>query len=179
MRSEAITGDVDLSGEGTIDWVHWGESAARNHKNLGTEIGEYRITPPDLTAEYDDKNTTVFSWTGGSPKETESGTKRYSYLNDRPDIRAVVPIAAQVGTLRTARLYLGGKGTRVSFEASLTDGSAPAPPRIEISNEATFLVRLVVTYAAKTPGASLEVKGSVLERFTDDGSLRIAAVTLR
>jgi hypothetical protein len=169
---------VDLASEGTLDWVHWGRAGQRNEKVSGDGIGEYTIAPAGLPREFAENTTVRFAWSGGTPTAAEPGTNTYSYLNDADGIVATIPIDAST-TKRTARLYVGGKTSRVRFELSLTDDSAPPPPPIELEDDTgSFLTRLVVVFAAATDGAKLQAKCSLLKRFTSDASVRIAAVTL-
>lgn len=169
---------VDLASEGTRDWVHWGRASQRNEKADGDGIGEYTIAPSGLAREFANISDVRFAWSGGTPVASEPGTNWYSYLNDAEGIVATLPIDAS-RTKRTARLYLGGKGSRVRFELSLTDRSAPPPAPIEIQEPlGAFLTKLVVVFAAATDGAKLQVKCSLLTRFTTDASVRIAAATL-
>lgn len=170
---------VDLSAEGTRDWAHWGYGSQRNEMISGDGIGEYEISPASLVREYASNTSVSFKWTGGTPTAEQAGTNTYSYLNDVDGIVATVPVDAST-TKRTARLYLGGKGSRVRFEFSLTDGSAPPPPPIEVEDAAnSFLTTFVVVFAAATTTAKLQAKCTLLRRFTTDASVRVAAVTLK
>jgi hypothetical protein len=169
---------VDLASEGTRDWVHWGRAEQRNEKADGDGIGEYTIAPSSLAREFANNSAIHFAWRGGAPVASEPGTNWYSYLNEAEGIVATLPIDAS-RTKRTAHLYLGGMASRVRFELSLTDGSAPPPAPIEIEERfGSFLTKLVVVFAAATDGAKLQVKCSLVGRFTEDASLRIAAATL-
>jgi hypothetical protein len=169
---------VDLAREGTRDWVHWGLASQRNEKADGDGIGEYTIAPLGLAREFANNSDVRFAWSGGTPAASEPGTNWYSYLNGAEGIVATLPIDAS-RTKRTARLYLGGKTSRVRFELFLTDGSAPSPAPIEIEAPlGSFLTKLVVVFAAATDGAKLHVRCSLLSRFTVDASVRIAAATL-
>jgi hypothetical protein len=177
LVTEQPTGAVvDLAAEGKRDWVHWGYQSQRNEKVSGDGIGDYVFSPSSLPREYADSTTLKFVWKNGTPTAEQAGTTTYSYLNDADGIVATIPINA-AKTTRTAHLYLGGKGSKVRFELSLSDGSAPPPPAIERRGD-PFLTKLVVVFAAASDGAKLQAKCSLLERFTTDASVRIAAVTL-
>lgn len=177
---EDITKDIDLTAEGGIDWVHWGHESARNEKKDPEldAIGELRFFPLNHVPEYEGNSTTAFTWTDGSPVQGVT-TRRYLYLNGAgaEPLAITVPIQA-TSTVRTANVYLGGKGSLARYEAALTDGSAPSPEPIDIDESGPFLHRLRIDFAAASADAKLEVKVTRRDPRTTDASVRIAAVTL-
>jgi hypothetical protein len=166
---------VDLSAEGTIDWVHWTEE--HNRKAGANVIGEYRYVPDLLEPNEGSGTTTTFKWNDGTEKK--KGERRsYEYISGAGTVRATLQLPAST-TKRTARFYLGGLRSTLRFEVSLSDGSAPPPPALEISDEGGALTQFVVEYSALRDGAQLEVAYTLVEARSLDASLRMGAVTLQ
>jgi hypothetical protein len=113
---------VDLTAEGTRDWVHWGEEGTvslERDKNGGFAILEGTPSAPRFRHALSPQR---FSWTGGDPVDHSDGTPT--------GIRTCgsgngFTLSAPAGTgTRVLRLYLGVVSARGRLEASRTAGSA-------------------------------------------------------
>lgn len=124
--SAPAPGQVDLTREGTLDWIHWGlggkdgvtrkANVPRQFSDLG-EVGKgYR----DATGGFG----TSARWSDGAPTKQMNDTHASLWLNNVGyGYEFSVPAALQT---RVLRLYVGGiEGARGKFTAKLSDASAP------------------------------------------------------
>jgi len=173
LTREEITGGVDLTAEGSIDWIHWGASTPNRKGSAASAIADY-TTAPAWARELDDKTWIEFRWSDGEPSRSDEGTTTYSYLNGADGLTATIAVRAG-NSPRVARFYVGGKDSRVRFEARLAGATSPGP--IDVEREGSFLVRIVARFTAPS-NVSLELVSTLVSRRRSDGSVRIAAATL-
>ena len=122
-----ISGQVDLTREGTLDWVHWGQGA-------DAVVNRKAGVAPQISGELVKSGEGFRAWTGGfglSAKWSDGAPTR-----EMPDTHAslwwngvglgyTLSIPATT-TERILRIYVGGiEGARGKLSAKLSDGSAP------------------------------------------------------
>ncbi|WP_433794590.1 hypothetical protein [Actinoplanes sp. CA-252034] len=94
---------VDLSAEGRQDWAHWGlaDATSLNRRRGAGAIEDLGGTP---RGRYDN-NPQRFTWTGGSPAGTATGTPTGVYSCGQG---ATMSLRAPAGpSVRTLRVYAG------------------------------------------------------------------------
>ncbi len=169
-------GAVNLSGEGLTDWAHWGYSSATsfNHK-AGVTQQISNFTPiTSVPSRYTAGDVSSYSWTGGTPVASVGSTRAGLYFVGAGN-GYTVTLPADTST-KTARVYLGGWKVNGKFEASLSDGSAPAVTTF-IDSPAAINRVVTLTYSAASAGQQLTVKFSVNADY-GGGNVTLQAVTL-
>ncbi len=174
------SGSVNLSAEGTADWVHWG-LVRKNSLNRKTgvqqqisnfiEIGRGRID------QYAD-NLVSFNWNDGTPNLFVGGTTTGIFKNEATNGFQITLPADK--TLRRLKIYVGLYAACGAFEATLSDFSAS--PYLHsglqnVHNNATGVY--TVEYAAASSGQTLTVRYTSKTLFDIDfGNVTLQAATL-
>lgn len=167
---------VDLSAEGTRDWVHWGEESTfslERDKDGGFDILEGTPSAPRFRHALSPQR---FAWTDGDPVDHSDGTPT--------GVRTCgagngFTLSAPAGTgTRVLRLYLGVVAARGRLEASLTAGSATRSATLEErDNDFRSVVYTLTYHAPKT--AKISLKWVTQEAFGDGcGGVALEAATL-
>jgi hypothetical protein len=172
------TASVDLTSEGSADWAHFGRvnAGSVNRKtNTAPHINVTLITPPpERSTDY----ATSFAWSDGTPVASETGTQTSIYVPGYTNgFRITVPADT---VSRTIRVYVGLYGAQGTFQAFLSDGSAPA--YIDTTLDSVFSDRFAVytiAYRAASPDQTLTVQYRATRLYDMDfGSLTLAAISL-
>jgi len=116
-----IGGMIDLTAEGTTDWVHWGRLVAGDVNRKSTTVKGIAMTNTGTLVRWPSFSP-QYKWSDGTPTVSESGTNAGVYiLGDNNAYTFTVPAGT---TTRTLRLYLTiYRGTGV-LTAHLSDASA-------------------------------------------------------
>ena len=182
-------GAVDLTAEGTEDWVHWGLDGkdAVNRKAAGRrEIGD--VT--HVGSGYCDATPGFgigVTWSDGSPTAARSDTHASLWLNNVGyGYQFTAPADA---TERILRVYVGGiEGAGCALTAHLSDGSAPDYASDTFNGNLSnawaavpdgFTSVYTLRYRAASPGSKLTVTWTLASepnRFR--GQARLQAATL-
>ncbi|MBB4690527.1 hypothetical protein [Paractinoplanes abujensis] len=142
-----VPGKVDLSAEGTSDWVHWGlDGTFSLERDRG---GDFRILEGAPTAPRfrHSLSPAQFTWSGGDPVATAAGT--------RTGIRTCgqgngFTLSAPAGTTpRILKLYLGSVSARGKLTARLSTGDSTGSTVLD--NRGGTLRTAVVTVAYQAP----------------------------
>ncbi|RPJ49544.1 MAG: hypothetical protein EHM23_36585, partial [Acidobacteria bacterium] len=131
----ASPASVNLTSEGTMDWAHWGLAAATsfNHKAAVTSAISNYTSVGSAVAQRLQKNSTTYSWTGGTPTVTATNTPNGVWVMG---LGNGFQISAPADTTkRTLKLYLGVWAAQGKLEATLSDGSAAAFADISLVNQ--------------------------------------------
>jgi len=121
---------VDLTAEGTADWIFWGENHATptgafDHKAAGPETNSIS----DLSVYggigpyYDADGGQNFSWSDGTPDATGTDTNN-CFANGPAGNGLQFTVKADTRT-KYLKVYFGGYDGIVACTATLSDGSAP------------------------------------------------------
>jgi hypothetical protein len=174
--SGGVAPTVDLSAEGSRDWVHWGEEGTfslERDKNGGFAILEGAPTAPRFRHALSPQQ---FSWTGGDPVDRTKGTPtgiRTCGKNNGFTLSA--PAATRS---RVLRLYVGVLSGRGRLQASLSAGSARATTVLEQRDGSLRTAALTVTYRAPRD-ARLELRWITEDAFGKGcGGVALQAATL-
>ncbi|MFI7542762.1 hypothetical protein [Actinoplanes sp. NPDC049599] len=168
---------VDLSGEGSRDWVHWGEQSTFSLERRAD--GDFQIlegapTAPRFRHGFSRER---FSWTGGSPVGSSDGTPTGIRTCGKGN---GFTISAPAGTTtRTLRLYVGALAGRGKLTAKLSAGSAAASATFEERGNNLDTAVFVITYRAPKNG-KINLSWVTEEAFSQDcGGVALEAATLR
>ena len=169
---------VDLTVEGTNDWVHWGHvtQLSLNRKaGVAPQIGNFsRIDAgPNEVFQFAD-NYNGYSWSDGTPLSNVTNTTTGVYIvGEGKGFQVTAPADTNLHTLK---LYVGSYGSRGKMLAYLDDFTAPIPVDASLDNTANGPgVVYTFTYSAATPGRTLVVRFTTTEAHTSDGNVTLQA----
>jgi len=167
---------VNLTGEGTTDWAHWGlvTNNSFNYKSgVARQVSNFTALGPNAVQRYSD-NYTSYSWTDGTPTLSTNGTTTGVFITGVTNgFRLTAPADTQT---RQLRIYVGGYGTHAEFQAYLSDLSAQPYADRSISN---IYGRDFVVYAINYAAASADQQLIVNYRSADLFDLAYGNVTLQ
>jgi len=175
---------VNLTTEGTADWVHWGlnTSSDVNRKSgggsqisgatlLGTTPGRARLTDSPST----------YSWTAGTPTASANNSPTGIYINNFAGPGRGFQFTAPADTAaRTLEVFLGEFDASGTLEATLSDGSAPTYTNI-LTGAANQTVQGMYTlnYSANSPGQTLTIKWTETADLGQFDNVTLQAAALR
>jgi PEP-CTERM motif-containing protein len=154
---------VNLTTEGTADWIHWGLTTTNdvNRKATGgSQISNVALIGTGTTKARLTDSPSVYSWTGGTPTATATNSPTGVYINNFSGAGRGFQFTAPADTTaRTLEVFLGEFDASGTFEASLSDGSAATYTNI-LAGGANQTVQGMYTlnYSANSPGQTLTVK---------------------
>jgi len=173
----AVPSLVNLSAEGSRDWVHWGEQSTfslERDEGGGFAILEGSPTAPRFRHGLSPQR---FSWQGGSPVDNSDGTPTGIRTCGRGNGFTLSAPAATSN--RTLRLYLGALAGRGRLDAKLSTGGATRVAKFEQRPATLATTVFVVTYRAPKSG-TLNLNWITEEAFSSDcGGVALEAATLR
>jgi len=170
--------NVSLTPEGTIDWAHWGLTTSDdfNHKaGVASLITNFAAIGDAEIQQFGD-NATGYTWTDGEPEIQANNATAGIYVAGQDNgFKFSVPADT---TARTLKVYVGAYNAGMKFQATLSDGSAPAYMETKFRNvedgpNAVF----TLNYAASSANQTLLVSFTVGE-FLDFGNVTLQAATL-
>jgi hypothetical protein len=194
---------VDLSAEGTLDWVHWGylesdnakidefighpihldcmeTSHCINRKQGNPQIGDFAAV-----GQYDGSILpfrlyvrdafTRFSWNDGSPISSANNARTNDYMAGVGNGYRIQVPAGQA--THTFRLYLGVWNAQVKCTASLSDSSVPDYVNTSLKPSSYNYV-YTFTYRSASPDQILTVDLTILKDY-GGASTGVSAATLQ
>jgi hypothetical protein len=168
---------VDLSAQGTRDWVHWGLQSTfslERDKQGGFAILEGAPTAPRFR---DGSTPQRFTWSGGDPVATSGGTTTGIHTCGA-DHGFSLSVPAGTAT-RTLRLYVGAIAARGRLDAALTTGKATGSIGFEQHGGSLKTTVLTLRYRAPKDGR-LTLKWTTTAVFGGGcGGVALQAATLR
>jgi hypothetical protein len=177
ISTGGVAPTVNLTAEGTTDWVHWGEQSTfslERDKQGGFAILEGAPTAPRFRHALSPQK---FSWTGGDPVDRSDGTTTGIRTCGKGNGFNITAPAGN-GT-RTLRLYVGIISGRGELDAKLTTGSATASTTIEQKDGAFHTAVLTLKYRAPKDG-KISLRWTTTAAFgTGCGGVALQAATLR
>ena len=173
----APTSTVDLTAEGTTDWVHWGYTSGTSfdHKaNVTSMISNYSVVGAGYINNFGGAQVT-YNWSDGTPDgsaSTNSGIYIGPYI-DNSGFTFTVPADT---TTRTLKVYVGVYQSQMQFKASLSDGIAADlvdTSFINMIGSSTAVYTL--TFKASAPGQTLTI---TMIKLGNTGNINLQAATL-
>jgi hypothetical protein len=168
---------VDLSAEGSRDWVHWGEQSTFSLERRAD--GDFAILEgaPNAPRFRHGFSRELFSWRDGSPVDNSDGTP--TGIRTCGQGNGFTISAPATTSTRTLRLYVGVLAGRGRLTAKLSTGGAAASATFEQRRNRLDTAVFVVTYRAPRNG-KLNVTWNTEAAFDRDcGGVAIEAATLR
>jgi hypothetical protein len=177
LARSGVNALVDLSAEGSKDWVHWGEESTfslERDKNGGFAILEGSPTAPRFRHGLSPQR---FSWQGGSPVDHSDGTPTGIRTCGKGNGFTISAPATK--TTRTLRLYVGVLAGRGRLDAKLSTGGGTKSSRLEQRDATMSTAVFTVTYRAPKDG-TLKLNWVTEDSFNSDcGGVALEAATLR
>ncbi len=171
---------VDLTGEGTADWIHWGlltNTSVDRKSGVVAQISNLAVLGTNALQRYAD-NYTGFSWSDGSPNASANNSTTGIFITGLTNGFSLT--APADATLRTLRVYVGCYGAQGAFEAYLDDLSAA--PYFDDSTSSQYGNDYAVyelNYTAVSAGRKLNIVYHTLNLLDFDyGNVTIQAATL-
>jgi hypothetical protein len=180
VRPPALPASINLTTEGTGDWIHWGarENTLSDRKfGVGVQISDFNLLGGGVVERYAD-NYTGYSWTDGAPTSQATNTTTGVYVPGLDNGFELTLPADR--TTRTLKVYVGLYAAHARFQAWLSDFSARAYTSSSLSN---FFGNdygvYTLTFAAAASGQTLRVRYTAGELFDlDYGNVTLQAATL-
>ncbi|MFI5892295.1 hypothetical protein ACIA5D_19525 [Actinoplanes sp. NPDC051513] len=167
---------VDLTAEGTRDWVHWGEDGTfslERNKNGGFAILEGTPTAPRFRHAL---SPSRFAWTGGDPVDHSDGTP--TGIRTCGAGNGFTISAPASTTNRTLRLYLGVVSAKGVLQARLSAGNATSSATAEQRDGQFQAVVYTITYRAPK-AAKINLTWTTAQAFGSGcGGVALDAATL-
>ena len=175
---------VDLTSEGTADWVHWGladETSVDRKNGVTPQISNFSRLGTVNTLRCSTNGSITYAWSDGTPNTGPLGTTSCVYVYGIDNgFEFILPAdTAQ----RTFKLYVGVWRVTGRLEAEMSDsGASPA-----IDNSlATFYPSssalngvYTITYAAASAGQTLKVRWFIESNTYPVGNINIQSATLK
>ncbi|MEO8368200.1 MAG: M23 family metallopeptidase, partial [Candidatus Solibacter sp.] len=171
------SGTAQLTTAGTLDWAHWGLTAATdfNHKAVAIPlISNFTLVAGNL---YRYANNSVgFTWTDGTPTASVNNSTTGVFTRGQGTGFSIVVPADP--TVRVLKLYVGAFQAQGRIVARLSDGSAPDCADTSLINTAgvTTLGVYTFNYSAATSGQTLTV--TYTQESATLGNVTLQAATL-
>jgi hypothetical protein len=177
VSTGAVPSAVNLTAEGTRDWVHWGEQSTfslERDKNGGFAILEGAPTAPRFKHALSPQQ---FSWTGGDPVDHSDGTTTGIRTCGKGNGFSITAPAGN--STRTLRIYVGIISGRGTLAAKLTTGTATTSTTLEQKDGSFHTAVLTLKYRAPKDG-KISLRWNTDAAFgTGCGGVALQAATLR
>jgi hypothetical protein len=144
---------VNLTTEGTVDWVHWGDSSLNRKNGVSAQIGNYTVVGSGPAIAYSDDLRTV-TWSDGSPTLNGSNTNGL-YINS-PGNGFSFTVPAD-NNPRRVTVHAGGYHSGGTLTAHLSDGSAPDYVDSTAGVSGQYDRTYTLTYSSVSAGQTLTV----------------------
>jgi hypothetical protein len=168
---------VNLSAEGSRDWVHWGEESTfslERDKDGNFAILEGAPTAPRFRHALSPQR---FSWQGGSPVDHSDGTP--TGIRTCGKGNGFTLSAPATTAERTLRLYVGVLAGRGRLDAKFSTGGSTSSTRLEQRGSSLDTKVFILTYRAPRDG-TLKLNWTTEDSFSKDcGGVALEAATLR
>ncbi len=152
MTMAKVTGDHNLTTEGTADWVQWGHAGkATAERKAGVNAISNLAATPSTTAS---PTLATESWTDGTPdmNVNNNDVAVVEVQGSSMDFTAPAGIAQH-----TLRVYVGVQQSSSRISVTLSDASATAMPLTLTDNSSETYACFTITYNAAHDGQTLAV----------------------
>jgi len=113
---------VNLSSEGSTDWVHWGDSSLNRKAGVSAQLSSYTLLGGGSASPYPNDPRPI-SWTGGTPTASSTNNTWGVYSNGTGHGFSFTAPAST--STRTLIVHTGGYNSGGTLTAHLSDNSAP------------------------------------------------------
>ncbi len=197
---------INLSTEGTLDWIHWGylerdnassaefignplivdcqtNSHCTNRKqNTLQQISDFAVFGSFDSSKlpyrlYARDVVTKFSWNDGSPISSATNARTTDYMAGLGNgFKIQVPADR---TTHTLKIYLALWQAQLKFTASLSDGSVPDYVDTSVQSRAYYDDVYTITYRNPSSNQPLTITLTMLSDYQNAGNISLIAATLQ
>jgi hypothetical protein len=150
-NSDAST--VNLTQEGTGDWVHWGVAGLNRKAAVTAQISNYGVIGSGSIMSYTNDPRTLI-WSDGTPTAAGSDNEGVYINSSQNGFSFTVPADS---TVRTLTVHVGGWLSGGTFTAHLSDTSAPDYVDITAQASGQYDRNYALTYSAAFAGQTLTI----------------------
>ena len=177
--------NVDLTAEGTLDWIHWGTGPSPTYANRKAGVSPPIVSdwvvsgsqPQSISPS--SNNPSAFAWSDGAPETSEGGSNTHVFFKGATNATVQILVATSPSP-RTAQFYLALNRTRARFEVDFDDGSMPVSSEEHERNDGARAFVFTVQFRHASPSARLRVRWTMLTIVDPANStVRVAAVTVK
>ena len=179
LVQHAGSSSLNLTNEGTTDWVHWGRTSISSFdrkSGVTPQISNYTLIGTQAVQRKTD-SIVSHTWTDGTPTASSTGTTTGIFTSAANNgFQFTVPADT---TLKTLKLYFSLWAAQAKLEATLSDQSAPALIDTSFSKSGLAHGVYTINFKAASAGQTLTVKYTVLTDYSPPfGNVAIESVTL-
>jgi hypothetical protein len=172
---------VDLSGEGELDWAHWGLAATNSfdHKDFITPlISDFTVLGTNVIQQTNNIGV-GYSWSDGTPTSSAFNSTTAVLVRGMED-GFQVQAPADVGIVRRLKVFVGAVAAQGKLIVTLTDGSAPANTNLALNVTAGETNGYYsINYAADSYGQYLTARLTLQVNNGPNGDVRLHAAALQ
>ena len=154
MSSTSSAIDANLTSEGSLDWVHWGDGSLIRKAGGGTQLSRYTVVGSGPVNRYANDPRTM-RWTNGTPTASSSSNRNGVFITGVGNGFAIVAPADT--TTRTLTVHVGGWASGGRLTAHLSDGSAVDFVDTTPTATGQYDRNYTLTYSAGSSGQTLRV----------------------
>jgi hypothetical protein len=146
-------GTVNLTQEGTSDWIHWGVAGLNRKAAVSAQISNYGVVGSGPIMSYTNDPRTL-TWSDGTPTAGGSDNEGI-YINSSQNGFSFTAPADTI--IRTLTVHVGGWFSGGTFTAHLSDISAPDYVDITALASGQYDRNYTLTYSAASAGQTLTI----------------------
>lgn len=169
---------VNLTTEGTADWMHWGLATPDdiNHKSGVSENISFTVLGSVAPMQYSNA-LVAYSWSDGTPTGSAVNSTTGIYVNGLNNgFSLAVPANT---TRRVVKLYVGVFQAQAQVVARLSDGSAPPYTSTSLANTSSTTNGIYTfDYQAASAGQSLSITFTLLTAYSSFGNVTWQAMSM-
>ena len=144
--------EVDLTTEGTMDWVQYGDWSLNRKANVKPQISNYMVIGDVYERQYN-RDLRPMTWTDGTPMSSESNNRIGIYV-DHLGMGFSFSVPAD-RTERRVIVHVGGWNSGGVLEARLSDNSAPSYTNFHRTINGPYDLNYTLIYRAVAVNESL------------------------
>ncbi len=148
------TTPVNLTAEGTGDWVHWGDSGLNRKAGVSPQLSSYSLVGNGSVFAYNNDPRAV-NWTDGTPATSASNNTNGLYISGTGQGFAITAPADT--TVRTLTVHVGGWLSGGTLTAHLSDNSAADFADVTAAVSGQYDRNYTLTYHAGSAGQTITV----------------------
>jgi hypothetical protein len=164
---------VNLTTEGTTDWIHWGDTAVNRKSGVTAQLSSYTVVGTVPLLKYSGDPRPV-SWTDGTSTASSTNNTAGVYVYIVGNGFSVTAPADT--TTRKLILHLGGWNSGAKLTAHLSDGSAVDYTNTAAGSTGQYDNNYTLIYNAASSGQTLKVTWTMASGTNGNVTLNAAAL---
>jgi hypothetical protein len=145
---------INLTGEGTTDWIHWGDNSVIRKSSGQSRLSDYSVVGSGTVLFYGN-DLRPLSWSDGAATASASANANGIYIRNSGNGFSFTAPADT--TTRTLNIHVGGWNSSGKLTARLSDGSAADFTDTTSASSGQYDRNYTLTYHALSSGQNLTV----------------------